>query len=734
MADFSIATYTASGAPNVQYAVPFPFISRDHVLVLTAYDKATGDYALELVPGVGFTWISDTTIRIPALAAGTRFSIVRQTPKDQPLVDWVAGGGALTAEELRLSSLQALYVVQENYDRGLATAEEAHAAAADAAQAVLDAAAARGDAAAALVAANAAEDKADAAVSTANTASSNASTALSTANTAASNASDALDIANAANATANSADDTANAANDKADAAIAAIASSVSYTAVANVAAIPGSPANNTYIEVSDATGIESFTPLTGVPVGFVGDSGLRVRLRYTTAGNTWVWIDYSAKDADGRYVQETAISTSTSSASTTTVASSSAVKAAKDAADAAQGAANAAQTTADAALPKAGGTMTGAITFAGAQTFPAASTSSPGVVQLSTANNSTSTTQAATPSAVKSVQDFAQVVSNTANAAMPRTGGTFTGDIAVPSINNGPLAGMRNAIINGNFDIWQRGTSAAGAGFRADRWNVFLSAGTSLLQERYTLTDANRSIVGYDVRYALQVFTGDTTSSVSAMQPIEGVRTFDSTQVTASFWAWTSTGTCSISALLTQVFGTGGSPSASVVTNLSLSSSSVSTTPTRITATVTLPSIAGKTLGSDNNDYLGLLIKKVEGHTGALYITKAQLEAGPVATPFERRPIGVELALCQRYYQDGKYQRLQPITGFAAAGEVIIHFVPQMRATPTIVLTKVYSAGYDPEITNKITSRYFGVRATASVGSLPNGEFNGTWTASAEL
>lgn len=42
-----------------------------------------------------------------------------------------------------------------------------------------------------------------------------------------------------------------------------------------------------------------------------------------------------------------------------------------------------------------------------------------------------------------------------------------------------------------------------------------------------------------------------------------------------------------------------------------------------------------------------------VIGTTGAtFYITGVQLEAGPTATPFERRPIGTELALCQRYYQ----------------------------------------------------------------------------------
>jgi hypothetical protein len=193
MSDFSIATYTANGAANVQYAVPFGFISRSHVLVLTAYDKSLGTYTQQLQPGTGFTWISDTTIQIPSLAAGTVFSIVRQTPKNSPLVNWVAGGGALTAEELELSSLQNLYSIQEQQDRNdasvIATADATAAAAASALAAAEEAQEASADAQAAVASAGTA-------VSTANTALSTANAATNTANSATTTALNALSVAN----------------------------------------------------------------------------------------------------------------------------------------------------------------------------------------------------------------------------------------------------------------------------------------------------------------------------------------------------------------------------------------------------------------------------------------------------------------------------------------------------------------------------------------------------------
>ena len=178
--------------------------------------------------------------------------------------------------------------------------------------------------------------------------------------------------------------------------------------------------------------------------------------------------------------------------------------------------------------------------------------------------------------------------------------------------------------------------------------------------------------------------------------QNIEGVDTFSGETITLSFYAKADS-TKNIAVEFVQNFGTGGSPSASVyaigAVKKSLTSSWV-----KQTVTVAIPSISGKTLGSDNNDYLQLNIwleagssfntrSATLGHqSGTFDIAQVQLELGDTATNFERRSIGEEIQLCQRY--------AEALTGTAVTGELYKHqrYSVIKRSTPTITLV---SGGY---------------------------------------
>lgn len=104
------------------------------------------------------------------------------------------------------------------------------------------------------------------------------------------------------------------------------------------------------------------------------------------------------------------AISDSTGTTSSTTAASSTAVKAAYD--------------LADAALPESGGTMTGDITMSGAGVGIVFNDLSE-ITAISNSTSTTSSTTAASSTAVKSAYDLA-------NAALPKAGGTMTGNLVV--------------------------------------------------------------------------------------------------------------------------------------------------------------------------------------------------------------------------------------------------------------------------------------------------------------
>ena len=234
---------------------------------------------------------------------------------------------------------------------------------------------------------------------------------------------------------------------------------------------------------------------------------------------------------------------------------------------------------------------------------------------------------------------------------------------VQVANLNGGPLAGTRNRIINGNFDFWQRGTSFTSDEYGADRW-VHGRGGTTHTATRQAFALGQTAVPGEPAYFCRTVVSSVAGAGNLALlqQRIEDVRTFAGQQVTVSFWAKVDA-TKNIAVEFEQNFGTGGSPSATIEA-ISVTKESIGTSWQKITVTATVPSISGKTLGTDGNSLLSFNIWFDAGsdfnsrtdslgqQSGTFEIAQVQIEPGTVATPFERRSYGQELALCQRYFQ----------------------------------------------------------------------------------
>ena len=217
--------------------------------------------------------------------------------------------------------------------------------------------------------------------------------------------------------------------------------------------------------------------------------------------------------------------------------------------------------------------------------------------------------------------------------------------------------------------------------------------------------------------------------------QRIESARTFAGQTVTVSFWA-KADASKPIAIDLEQYFGTGGSPS-SPVSGIGATKVTIGTSWQKVTVTTTVPSIAGKTIGNDGNSFLGLFIWFDAGsnfnsrtdslgqRSGTFDIAQVQVEAGPVATPFERRPIGTELALCQRYYEVGTCTAFyQAYSATPATFGIGVRFAVTKRGAPTVTS----EAGISIELPDVTHFRY-------AKGNVPVGTWvTPSFTASAEL
>lgn len=257
-----------------------------------------------------------------------------------------------------------------------------------------------------------------------------------------------------------------------------------------------------------------------------------------------------------------------------------------------------------------------------------------------------------------------------------------------------------KNKIINGNFGIWQRGTTQSvidtGAVYgSADRWlfgrNGTTGTGTNTVS-RQTFTVGQTDVPNNPTFYCRWTVTTLATSQtrIDVNQYIEDVSLFAGQTVNLSFYGKSSTAR-TYEVYLEQNFGSGGS---SAVATL-IASGTITTGWTRLNVTGTLPSISGKTVGAGN--YLRLILRVTGVQSGdVVEFANVQLEYGSKATNFQLAGGGdpqSEFAMCQRYYNTNTVD-LRLLSGtLTNANYAIILYLPQMRSAPTFAFTSAASA-----------------------------------------
>ncbi len=336
----------------------------------------------------------------------------------------------------------------------------------------------------------------------------------------------------------------------------------------------------------------------------------------------------------------------------------------------------------------------------------------------------------------------YSQEASFSATSAMTTTN---------PTIAAGPLTFAdgtqqysapvgKNYVVDGNFDYWIASSVSLPTGVT--------NAAASPLYIAYTGVGGTCTIsyssfaLGAEpvgVTSPLNYFYKHTQTAAATSNPtinhrIESVRTLQGRSATFSCWLWTDSGTVTIpSVQLIQYFGTGGSPSATV-TNSSSVNWTLTTTPQRFSVRFDLPSIVGKTLGTNGNDFLQISIPFPTGSTFTVNTAQWQLEqCSPSApaigapTAFEYRGLQAETARVQRFYESAISTVQSPVAGTTLS---TVAFKVKKRIIPSMSYTFGYSNSTTGQVVaNDVAGGYIQITATAA-----GGYANASWVADARL
>lgn len=303
----------------------------------------------------------------------------------------------------------------------------------------------------------------------------------------------------------------------------------------------------------------------------------------------------------------------------------------------------------------------------------------------------------------------------------------------------------FRNKLINGGFDIAQRGTSfVSGANdddtYNLDRWYV-LSDGNDAVDITQTTT------VPTGAKYSIGLDVETVNKKFGIAQIIENANCYDAIggNVTLSFQAKVSATTKldNVKCAVVAWSGTADAVTSDIIsawniegTNPTLiANATYENTPANLNVTTswaTYSVTANVDTASTTNIIVFIWSDVTDTTLGDfLYVTNVQLEKGSTATSFDYRPYGQELALCQRYYEKSYAQGTVPGT----ATEVGMRYNSTLSANTTSYLSMTIQFAV-PKRTSPTNTYYdaAGTSAKSMRGVLGVGNSNGQNIAEANL
>lgn len=215
------------------------------------------------------------------------------------------------------------------------------------------------------------------------------------------------------------------------------------------------------------------------------------------------------------------------------------------------------------------------------------------------------------------------------------------------------PLSGMRNFIINGSMSIAQRNTSfTTYNAYTLDRWYVGSSANVNVYQWRNSSDNTPNS-------YYSMYCQATATQQIFVYQAIESMNAIRLAGKTVTLSAYakgiSSTTNLNMNLQFSTSFDRGVTSSWTSITPTSGGDLTLSSTMTRFSAVFEVP-IAARSL---RVQFVNNAANFSNGQ--GFILGDVQLEEGAQVTPFEQRPIGLELQMCKRYFESS-FRAEQPI------------------------------------------------------------------------